>query len=110
LSPELDRAAFDSEALADALRQLLLDSAQSEVRILIQSPAALLGRGHRLLYLARRMPTRVQIRRLRDHPDWDSQTMVICDRDSVLVRPDGSSERAFYEVEARLRRTAPGVV
>ncbi len=101
LSPALDAAAFDTEALSDALRRLLLDSAQSEVRILLQSKAGVVGRGHRLLNLARRMPSRVKIRLLRDHPDWDDETIVICDRDTTLFRPPGSGDRAFLESEVR---------
>ncbi|MFV8817233.1 hypothetical protein [Haliea sp. E17] len=100
LSPELDPAAFDCEALADALRKLLTESAQSEVRILIRNPAAMLGRGHRLLYLARRLPSRIHVRRLREHPDWKDETVMIFDRDAVLFKPAGSLDRAFWEQEA----------
>ncbi len=101
LSPELESAAFDTEALDDALRKLLRESAQSEVRILIKSAAALVGRGHRLLNLARRMPSRVHIRRLREHPEWKDETVMICDRDTVLFKPAGSLDKAFCETDAR---------
>lgn len=101
MSPELDPAAFDSDAFADALRKLLLESAQSEVRILVQTSAGLLGRGHRLLQLARRMPSRVHIRRLGEHPEWEGETVIVCDRNSALFKPAGSVDKAFREVDVR---------
>ena len=101
LSPRLDRAAFDREELAAALSALARSSRQTEVRILVADTRGLVGRGHKLLELARRMPSLVQIRRLSEHPDWNDQTIVIRDRDGVLYKPGGSDHDGFYEPESR---------
>ena len=101
LSPRLDAAAFDSDELASALSTLARSSRQTEVRVLVADTRGLVGRGHRLLQLARRMPSLVQIRRLSDHPDWKGQTVVVRDRDGVLYKPEGSEHDGFYEPESR---------
>ncbi|NND68819.1 MAG: hypothetical protein HKN19_14615 [Halioglobus sp.] len=101
LSPALDHAAFDNAALASAIGALARDSRQTGIRILIQDARPLVNRGHRLLELSRRMPSKVELRKLPEHPDWRGETIVIRDRDGVLYRPAGSEERAFYEPDSR---------
>lgn len=101
LSPRLEPAAFDSEDLSAALSALARSSRQTQVRILVADTRGLVGRGHRLLELARRMPSLVQIRRLSEHPDWNNETIVIRDRDGVLYKPGGSAHDGFYEPDSR---------
>lgn len=101
LSPRLDHAVFDSEALATALSALARGSRQTEVRILISDSRDIVSRGHRLLQLARRLPSAVHIQRLAEHPDWNGETIVIRDRDGVLYKPGGSGHDAFFEPSSR---------
>jgi hypothetical protein len=101
LSPQLDHAAFDNSALVDALSALARRSRQTQVRILISDSRALVGRGHQLLQLARRLPSTVHIRKLAEHPSWNNETIVIRDRDGVLYKPGGSDHEAFYEPNSR---------
>ena len=70
LSPGLDHAAFDNSGLADAVSTLARRGSQSQVRILISDSRSLVGRGHRLLQLARRLPSIVHLQKLDEHPDW----------------------------------------
>ena len=97
LSPQLDPAAFDNIELATALGALVRASRQTQVRILIKDSRPLVGRGHRLLKLARRLPSTVHIRKLPEHPNWNNETVVIRDRDGALFTPGGSDHEAFYE-------------
>jgi len=101
LSPMLDHDAFDNAELADALSALVRSSQQTEVRILVSDTRAIVTRGHRLLTLARRLPSKVQIHKLVEHPDWNNETIVIRDRDGVLYKPGGSDHDAFYEPDSR---------
>jgi hypothetical protein len=101
LSPTLDHAAFDNRALAEAISALARSSRQTEVRILISDSRPLVTRGHRLLQLARRIPSSLRIQKLTDHPDWSGQTVVIRDRDGVLFKPGDSSHEGFYEPDSR---------
>lgn len=101
LSPALDHDAFDSPELADALSALVRSSQQTEVRILVSDTRAIVSRGHRLLALARRLPSKVHIQKLVEHPDWNNETIVIRDRDGVLYKPGGADHDAFYEPDSR---------
>ena len=101
LSPQLDPAAFDNTELATALNTLVRESRQAKVRILIKDSRALVGRGHRLLELARRLPSSIQIHKLSEHPNWNGETVVIRDRDGVLFKEGGSTHEAFYEPNSR---------
>lgn len=101
LSPRLDHAAFDTTALADALSALARASRQTRIRILISDSRDIVGRGHRLLQLARRLPSKVLIQKLAEHPDWNGETVLIRDRDGVLYKPGGADHDAFYEPASR---------
>jgi hypothetical protein len=100
-SPQLDHAAFDNSALVDALSALARRSRQAQVRILVSDARSLVTRGHKLLQLARRLPSVVHIRKLAEHPQWNNETIVIRDRDGVLYKPGGSDHDAFYEPDSR---------
>jgi hypothetical protein len=101
VSPNLDHDAFDSTELADALGVLIRSSRQTRVRIVVADTRGLVSRGHRLMQLARRIPSSVQIRKLAEHPQWKSETIVICDRDGVLYKPGDSDHDGFYEPSSR---------
>jgi len=101
LSPRLDHAAFDSPELVAALSTLARDSRQTEIRILIKDSRNIVAQGHRLLLLARKIPSAVKFRKLEDHPDWKGQTVVIRDRDGVLYKPGDADHTGFYEPASR---------
>ena len=92
---------FDSEELANALGVLIRSSRQTRVRILVADSRDLVTRGHRLLKLARRVPSSVQIKKLVEHPQWRAETIVVCDRDGVLYKPGDSDREGFYEPSSR---------
>ena len=100
-SPDLDHAVFSTAELVAAVSALARDSRQSRVRILVSDPRPLLQQGHRLLELARRIPSVVQLRTLAEHPDWNGETVVIRDHDGVLFTPGGEAQQGFYEPDSR---------
>ena len=106
LSPHLDRHAFDNPELAQAIGDLVRDSRQTDIRILIQNPRGVVGKGHRLLQLARRMPSRGHIQRLEHHPEWRGQTTVIRDRDGLLFKPGDSETEAFFYPDSQIAAQA----
>lgn len=101
LSPRLDHAVFDRPELVAALSALVRSSRQTQVRILVNDSRAVVARGHRLLVLARRLPSSVKLHSLARHPDWNGQTVVVRDRDGVLYKPGDSDHEAFYEPDSR---------
>jgi hypothetical protein len=101
LSPRLDHQAFDNPDLVEAIGILIRSSRQTRVRILVADSRALVSRGHRLLLLARRLSSSVQIQKLAEHPQWKSETIVIRDRDGVLYKPGDSDHEGFFEPSSR---------
>lgn len=101
LSPRLDHTVFDSAELSEALSALARRSRQTEVRILVQDPREMVSRGHRLLQLARRLPSTIKLQVLAEHPDWQGQTVVIKDRNGVLYQPQDGDNSAFFEPDSR---------
>lgn len=100
LSPTLDNKVFDNRELAEALSALARSGRQSMIRILVQDSRAIVQRGHRLLELSRRLPTKVKLHKLAEHPDWKDQTLVIRDRDGVLFKPGDADHKGFYEPDS----------
>lgn len=103
LSPDLDTRLFNSDDLTDAIRRLAREERRARVRILVRDARALLGRGHALLSLARRIPTKVSIKRLAEHPDWDGDTQILRDRNSLLALPGTTRDPGFYRPDDRAR-------
>lgn len=105
LSPKLDPRVFEQEDLLSGMRALLRRGRRSRVQILVQDARALTQRGHRLLNLARRLPSGIEIRRLAEHPDWNGDTQILRDRDSMLALPGDQRAPAFYRPGDRARCT-----
>lgn len=103
LSPDLDHRAFDNREFADALSALARRSRQSRVRILVSDYRPMVQRGHRLLALARRLPSSIVLQQLDEHPDWKGETLVIKDRSGVLCKPAEADKAAFCEPDSRAR-------
>ena len=101
LSPILDYEVFDNPELAAAISALVRRSRSTEVRILINDSRPVVARGHRLLELARRLPSSVKIQILEEHPDWNGETVVIRDFDGVLYKPGDAEHEGFYEPDSR---------
>ena len=101
LSPTLDPRVFDRAELVDAITDLARDSRQTEVRILVGDSRPLVQGGHRLLSLARKLPSKVRLQSLKEHPEWKGETIVIRDRNGVLYTPGDSDRKGFYEPDSR---------
>ena len=101
LSPDLDREVFDNDALLEAISSLARRSRNSEIRILVSDTRTLVQRGHRLLELARRIPSLVHIQVLAEHPEMNNDVMVIRDLDGLLFKPGDSEHQGHYEPDSR---------
>ncbi len=87
MSPVLDHRVFHRKDFCAAVADLARRSRFSQVRILIQDSGPLVRRGHRLLYLARRLDSAVEIRKLGKHPELSDDTLVIADSRDMLLKP-----------------------
>ncbi len=101
LSPDLDREVFDNDELRDAISTLARRSRYCEIRILVSNTRAIVQRGHRLLELARRIPSLVHFQVLAEHPDLNDDVMVIRDMDGLLFKPGDSAHQGIYEPDSK---------
>ena len=101
LSPDLDSDVFSTNDLTNALSALARDTRQPAVRILVSDIGSLTRQTHRLLALARRLPSSVKLRVLQEHPDWSGATLVIRDHDGVLYKHSASNSDGVYEPDSR---------
>lgn len=101
LSPDLDFRVFDSPELVEAITALARRGRQTDIRLLVADPRPLVQRGHRLLHLARRLPSKVHLHCLAEHPQWRGESLVIRDRDGVLYKPCDADKNGFYEPDSR---------
>ena len=106
LSPNLEPALFATQSMLTSVSEFARRAAVTHVQILVEDTRALAEDAHRLLELARRLPSKIEIRRL---PDDDvearPQSFAVADDEAYWVMPDrdafvGYANR-YDRVEAR---------
>lgn len=86
-SHELDAPVYDQPEFIQAVKGLALGSRAARVRILIRTNERVQREGHRLIELARRLPSSIEIRRVnRDYADRIDEFLVV-DETGYLHRP-----------------------
>lgn len=87
LSPDLAPFIYDDPALVDTISALARRSRHADVRILIQDSRSLPSGGHRLVDLALRMSSRVQLRRQPPDEAALGEAMLLVDSGGYLHQP-----------------------
>ena len=83
---DLEPALYDQAPFIDALTGLALGSPRARVRILVKDLERTIKEGHRLVELARRLSSYVQIRRVHEDYQQDSQSFFLVDDYGLLHR------------------------
>jgi len=86
LSFDLDPPLFDQQAFVDAVKRLATGSHQSRICILLQDNDRVQKQGHRLLELARRLPSHIAIHRPAAEDQGHPENLMIVDDSSYLLR------------------------
>lgn len=97
----LDPHLFDDEETCDALSALARGHRSANVRILVRDCADLCSRGHKLVTLSQKMPSKIVIRQctLRPHPDHFCNA--ICDREGFYFLHREGQYEGFWHASAR---------
>ena len=103
LSPSLDPPLFEPPGVTEALTTLCRGTREAQVRILVADGRALTARGSGLLALARRLPSKLSLRELPEHPQWPGDSCVVRDRDGLLALPADPLSGGSYYPEDRPR-------
>jgi hypothetical protein len=105
-SPDLEPWLYNHNSVQQACTRFLLAHPRNRLRILLGDSSRAVKQGHRLLTLARRLTSNMQIRKL--HPDYPAQAcaFLVADDCGVLVRPEPAqfSGHAFYQDPGRARQ------
>ena len=83
---DLDKPLYDQPAVLDQLKRLALSSRGICVHILLQNSEPAQQQGHRLIELARRLTSRIEIRRPHDDLIDHRENFLIADRMGILRR------------------------
>ena len=106
LSHDLDAPVYDQAGFVQAVKDLIIGSRTARVRILIRSNDRVQREGHRLIELARRLPSGIEIRRV--HPDYADRPgeLLVADETGYLYRPLPSRHqgRAHYHDPLQARQ------
>lgn len=99
LSEFLDSQIYD-QPLADLISRLARDDRNARVRILLKDVRPVVERGHSLLSLARRLSSKVEIRKLLIEAENDAEAYLIGDRDRVLYQHADREYKGFANYAA----------
>ena len=95
LSQELDFPVYSQETLCSTIIQLLRYDRQARVSVLVKNIRPMVERGHRLLKLARRMSSKIEIRKLTAEPEDETRAYAIGDQRYLLYKHDDNEYRGF---------------
>ncbi|MET0065610.1 MAG: GNAT family N-acetyltransferase [Candidatus Thiodiazotropha sp.] len=103
LSYDLEPAVYEQPACLDALKTLALRSRYSRIRILLQDNRRVLQQGHRLVDLAQRLTSTIEIRKpAQEHIDMEENFLYVDDC-GYLQRPQRSHLAATVDYNDRVR-------
>ena len=78
MTRHLDAAVYDQPEFSDAVRDLVVRSRRAEVRVLVKDSTPVLRDGHRLISLAQRLTSFMEIRvPARDHADFNEAFLLV---------------------------------
>lgn len=87
-SQQLDRAVFANEDVVSALSHFARRHPRSRIDVLIHDSRRLVGRRHELLELARRLDSKVSIRKVPSEEQDENRTFVVTDTRGLWLLPD----------------------
>ncbi|MBV2090999.1 MAG: GNAT family N-acetyltransferase, partial [Candidatus Thiodiazotropha sp. (ex Ctena orbiculata)] len=89
-SYDLDSSVYDTESFHDAVKQLAMRSKFSRIRILIQDNSRIVQQGHRLIDLAQRLPSVIEIRKPSDEHLDIEENFLLADDCGYLYKQQAS--------------------
>lgn len=87
-SQELDHVLFDRAEVIDALSAFVRHGPPARLLILIHSASSIVSRGHQLLELARRLDSKIEIRKVPGELATDRASFVLADERGYFLLPD----------------------
>ncbi|WP_421681521.1 histone acetyltransferase HPA2 [Stutzerimonas urumqiensis] len=95
-SHDFDPWLYDTPPFEQACARFLIRHPRNRLHILLQDPSRAIREGHRLLRLARRLTSRIEIRVLRPDATRERDAFLIGDDRQLMVRPDAARPQGFF--------------
>jgi len=96
-SPLLDHTLFEDDRVLQALSAFARSGPPTTLRVLIHSSNLVVSRGHRLIELARRLTSKIQIRLVTAELCDDQRCFVIADQRAFFLMPDHHEYQGFSD-------------
>lgn len=101
-SPDLDRTLFGDDGVVELLSDFARRNRHVRVRVLVEEPKAIADEAHPLLDLARRLPSKVEIRKQSDDRTPSRRNYVIVDGTAVWIQPNRGEYVGRHNVHDRV--------
>ena len=98
---DFDALVFDRPAFIDAVKDVAIRDQHSFVKIVVKDSSKAVLHGHRIVELARRLPTHLQIRKASNEFREYSSTYLIADETGYLRRPHADRYEGVAQFNAR---------
>jgi hypothetical protein len=108
-TPDLEPRLYDTADVAAALRRTATASRRADIRLLARDLDPAIKAGHRLIELARKLSSFIEIRLAPTRGELGGDAFVIADRSAVLYRPHaGRPEGELHLHDPRQARLLAG--
>lgn len=104
-TPDLESWLYNHVVVQDTCKAFLLANPRNRLRILLRDSSTSIRNGHRLLELARRLSSNLQIRKLHPEHPTEEIAFLLADDRGLLIRPelDQYSGYALYNDPGRTK-------
>ena len=99
-SHDLEPLLYDKEDFLKAVQMVATRSRMSRIRIVCKDPGASIRAGHRLIALAQRFSSYMEVRRASKDHEQMAETFLVADEEAVLFRPLASRYEGYADVHA----------
>lgn len=102
LSPSLDPALFASPGCLSAVSTFARRSRHARAQILVEDTKAIASDNHALLELARRLPSKLEMRRLPEDVAPPRSNFIVVDTRAIWVQPDRDAYLGWWNLNDRV--------
>jgi hypothetical protein len=103
---DLDSRVYDKKPFLKAVQELALSSRNARIRILLQNNDRVQKEGHRLVDLARKLPSRIEIRRPKPEYTDHGENFMVVDATGYVRRRQHNQYAGEADFNDRLKATS----
>ena len=101
-SHDLEPLLYDKDEFISVVQTLVVRSRMSRVRIVCIDPGPSIRAGHRIIGLAQRFSSYIEVRRASKDYSQLAETFLVADEEAVLFRPIASRYEGYADIHAPL--------